>query len=353
MDRLFHLRETLPVNIEENEKYPHVEFVLLDYNSRDGLEDWVRSTMAHHIGSGRLKYYRTYDPQTFALSHSKNMALRLGTGEIRCLLDADNYAGPGYAAWINEVFDFYGPSAVVTTLRENAVPYGDQGGKLAFHKDAIYTVNGFDESLVGYGIEDVDLVNRMQKSGKKRIFINDDVYLKFIAHSNAHRVKNHAISRNLAELFFQITSNMNKRNRVLYAMKDNSFLDITYEHDSSLKSLVFFSHGGWVIKNSLKGNYEREGNDIHLTYVDGTRMDYRMDATGAMRTIAANDKTLWKRIPEDEKMYIQMQLAYSECMNRAKYVENDQKNYNSVNPDGWGRGRVFRNFDTATPIDLD
>ncbi|KKL80749.1 hypothetical protein LCGC14_2001600, partial [marine sediment metagenome] len=41
MGRLYNLKETLPKNIEANGEYPNVEFVILDYNSSDGLGDWV------------------------------------------------------------------------------------------------------------------------------------------------------------------------------------------------------------------------------------------------------------------------------------------------------------------------
>ena len=41
MNRLYHIRETLPRNVRDNKDYPYVEFVLLDYGSDDGLEDWV------------------------------------------------------------------------------------------------------------------------------------------------------------------------------------------------------------------------------------------------------------------------------------------------------------------------
>jgi hypothetical protein len=41
MDRLSHLKKLYAKNIENNRDYPNVEFVLLDYNSSDELEEWV------------------------------------------------------------------------------------------------------------------------------------------------------------------------------------------------------------------------------------------------------------------------------------------------------------------------
>ena len=45
MNRLSHLQETLPKNIHDNYLLGDVEFVLLDYNSSDGLESWVKNDM--------------------------------------------------------------------------------------------------------------------------------------------------------------------------------------------------------------------------------------------------------------------------------------------------------------------
>ena len=41
MNRLKHLQETLEKNILDNFLVDEVEFVVLDYNSQDGLEEWI------------------------------------------------------------------------------------------------------------------------------------------------------------------------------------------------------------------------------------------------------------------------------------------------------------------------
>ena len=66
MGRLHDLKQTLPKNIEDNRDYPNVEFVILDYNSDDGLEDWMRRNMMEHIESGLVSYYHTTEPEYFA-----------------------------------------------------------------------------------------------------------------------------------------------------------------------------------------------------------------------------------------------------------------------------------------------
>ena len=46
-ERLRHLKQTLPKNIKDNSNYPFIEFVILDYNSQDGLGDWMIKFMCN------------------------------------------------------------------------------------------------------------------------------------------------------------------------------------------------------------------------------------------------------------------------------------------------------------------
>ena len=52
MGRLHHLAQTLPKNINWNVDYPNLEFILLDYNSSDGLAEWINKYMIKLLKSG-------------------------------------------------------------------------------------------------------------------------------------------------------------------------------------------------------------------------------------------------------------------------------------------------------------
>ena len=52
MNRLKHLQETLEKNILDNFLVDEVEFVVLDYNSQDGLEEWIAQSMMKYIEMG-------------------------------------------------------------------------------------------------------------------------------------------------------------------------------------------------------------------------------------------------------------------------------------------------------------
>ena len=54
MGRLKHVKRTLPKNIEENKDYDNCEFVILDYNSPDGLANWIVDNFKEHLAEARV-----------------------------------------------------------------------------------------------------------------------------------------------------------------------------------------------------------------------------------------------------------------------------------------------------------
>lgn len=351
MNRLAHLRETLPMNIAQNKDHKNVEFVVLDYNSGDGMEDWVKSNMQEHIQSGVLKYFKNYEPKYFNLSHSKNMAMRLGSGNILCLVDADNFAGHNYAGWISSVYEAQGSNTIITTLRRDKILYRDQGGKLCFNRDLFYEVKGFDESLTGYGIDDVDLVRRVEKAGGNRYFIEDEKFLQFIGHSTEERLRNYPIYHKLDKMYLLVTENMQQQNVILFLFKDKTFYEVTFDFNEHLKNNLVESYQGWTIgEHGLRsGVFSYTDNKLILTFEghEVRELDNRDPLT--LFSHQGGAPAAWTKILRNDGYYLEFIMAYGECMNRKKYKKNEAGEKN-VNDNGWGKGTVYLNFDMNNPI---
>lgn len=191
MNRLHQLKETLIKNIIDNANYKQLEFVVLNYNSEDGMDEWVRQELAPYIASGRVNYYYTREPHCFSHSHSKNVMFKLATGDIVCNVNADHFIGVDYAEYINEVFKKNALSVLTTvdyfnTDKNYTVP-SDVFGKVCVRKSDFLQVSGFDEQMTGYGFEDWDFINRLELLGLKRILIRDQSFLNFIRHDKEER----------------------------------------------------------------------------------------------------------------------------------------------------------------------
>jgi len=170
MDRLHDLKETLPKNIEDNKYYPNLEFVILDYNSTDGLEQWIKSDMMDHIETGRLVYYRTQEPEYFEMGHSRNVAFRLALGNIVNNVDADNFVNKDFADMLNSMAEVCPQKAVFCK--------GKRGmhGRIGFYKNEFLSLGGYDEDLVGYGFDDHSLVYRAMGSDFKMMWWGGKYY---------------------------------------------------------------------------------------------------------------------------------------------------------------------------------
>lgn len=354
MNRLFHIRETLPQNIESALQNPNVEFVLLDYNSTDGLENWVRTQMAPYIENGILKYAKTNEPKYFDRSHSRNLAINIASGSIIALVDADNYLGDGYIDWIEEVFDKHGSSAIITTIAEEGFLYSDQGGKCAFYKEKFHQARGFDEMMFGYGFEDVDLINRLALQGGKRIIIDNSNYLKFISHSYFERISNEYLIRNISNVYTLQPSGIDKTVLVIYLMVDGSFIQITFTHDPSIVNDVLLSYWGYQVQEELilRGVYFWEEDNLSLNYNSGQKLYYK-HSNVRRELVDPILNLVWTRLEENTNQYIDGMMIFSECWNRFRFKVNQKQPY-LVNTDTWGKGKAFLNFsDQLTIISSD
>lgn len=175
-NRLEHLKQTLPQNIENHKDDANVEFVLLDYSSDDGLGDWIKSTMTAHIASGRLVYFRANGYANFQMSHSKNCAARLSRGAVVCNMDSDHQTGKNFAGWLRR--------AVKDGRWAGTEHFTDDfGGRQAFRRSDFYKLGGFDEQMIGWGSDDYDIARRAKILGLKCVEI-PAIYKYSLPHSN-------------------------------------------------------------------------------------------------------------------------------------------------------------------------
>lgn len=159
MNRLHDLCRTLPANLSVS--YPRVEFVLLDYNSTDGLHEWIST-----VRSDRLRYHRTDRPKFYVPCHSKNAAARLAENDIVINLDADNLVSDGFLEGVNACFP---PGVKVVAVPDRFLRVPDRimlKGRVAMRKGDFLSLGGYDEDMdVGWGGDDMDLVFRAVLSG--------------------------------------------------------------------------------------------------------------------------------------------------------------------------------------------
>lgn len=182
--RLHHLRQTLEMSLIANKQIKGVEFILLNYDSPDELDSWVRSSLAKWLNCGMLKYYAIENQPFYISAHAKNIAHRCATADIICNLDSDNFATAEFSSFVVDFFSKHEKKF----LHSPEVGTGT-GGRLALRKGDFEALGGYNEDFVfGWGYEERDLIHRAKLSGLQEVFIPcTEQYLKAVQHSSEER----------------------------------------------------------------------------------------------------------------------------------------------------------------------
>ena len=248
MNRLYHLKETLIKNIEDNISYEKLEFILLDYNSTDGLEDWVKSNMKDYIEKDILKYYKTSEPNSFHRSHSRNVAMKLGSGDIICNLDADNFLGKDFAFYVNFNFSFNEDIFLTSGIKNGSY------GKVCVKKEHFIKIRGYDERMSGWGYEDDDLYFRINLLGIKQVNYFEKEFTEFIDHPLEDSFKNDENISNITNILINRVS-QNKTD-LIFLLSEGKFkyVSVSRQNDLNFEELKLekpIEQGKYQLLNSL------------------------------------------------------------------------------------------------------
>jgi hypothetical protein len=200
--RAQHIKQTLPRNLADN---PSAKFILLNFNSPDDLVPYLQSAHARDIESGRLVVYSLMESGPFQMARAKNLAHRCAMREgadILCNVDADNATGPGFAEYLQCMFDqarydrdmFACPNIF---LWARVIPgQGKRGvsGRIAMTSRAFLLAGGYDERYADWGPDDKDMTARLERLGLLPVEI-EDCYLDAIRHKDKLRFREYPHAR--------------------------------------------------------------------------------------------------------------------------------------------------------------
>jgi predicted glycosyltransferase involved in capsule biosynthesis len=189
MDRLIHLQEAYLQSIKNTDSYENREFILLNYNSKDLLDEWVKEKLNIFIENKLVKYYKTNEPENFIASHAKNIACKLATGDLIVNLDADNILVDNYCE--NLIKLFKENNIIVASRSRDRNGTSGSCGMIICKKEHFYSVNGYDENIyIGWGMDDTNFQFRCRMKNDLKLVYLDNNYNYCIPHSNEMRTKN-------------------------------------------------------------------------------------------------------------------------------------------------------------------
>ena len=189
-NRMWQIKQTLPQNLKDNSSMKgQVNFVLVDFGSTDGLEEWIVENFEQEIDEGYLKYYYTEELQDWHASIAKNTAHILSDSDILVNLDCDNYTGKDGGKFVLDNMVKHGIYNAV--LHQFSNEYGDGSyGRIALSKRLFMSIGGYDESFEPVGYQDRDLLIRLMIAGSDLFHLGDRKYNQAIANSKEECIEN-------------------------------------------------------------------------------------------------------------------------------------------------------------------
>jgi hypothetical protein len=198
--RLWQLALTIQDNLKNLKQ--DEELILIDYNSPDDTMIYILGTKIFnkYIRQGQLKFAHIFDIDEYNCPKSKNIAHRLGDGEILVNLDADNFL-LGMREKIDNTFN-----KNINSVLHMETRMGDGSfGRIALSKENFYKIGGYDENLLPHSHQDSDLINRGKGFGLEYVF--DPLYTYTIANNM------HAKNKYLKESWFEMREKNKKKSQ--------------------------------------------------------------------------------------------------------------------------------------------
>lgn len=348
MNRLRHLQKTLERNILDNFFVNEVEFVVLDYNSQDGLEEWIAQSLMQYIEIGILVYYRTTEPVYYQRSHSRNMAFRLAKGNVVCNLDADNYLGRGFAKFILK--EFYSQKHIFYTSN---LYNRDVFGRVCLEKEEFIAARGYDEIFVGYGLEDIEFFNRLSCRGLVRKIFNQKEFYGALPHTDRERIVQEPLLKHLQSVYLDYINPYSTRVLMLNkgqhfgmgVIQNNIAMNYNQLDGSDILRLCMKDKFRLVIKGEWKEGIWSEVEDGILLNWKGKKMLFRR----GLHSLLYSHHQYYR--VKNVDLIVMITMGVTEALNYLE-MEKVSNNCRLVNPSGFGQGFVLCNFDYTHKISL-
>jgi len=194
MNRIEFLKQTIYTNLEIikffNEKYIDIhqfELSLCNYDSNDGLDEYVKNNLQEYIDNKLLVYTKSDNHEYFNPGHAKNIAHRYSNGDLLVNVDADNILT---FKFIEFLLGLFRNNKNIITSGHVIEGDGSSYGRIALTRNNFYKLGGYNENFKTYSYEDDDILERGVEFLKLSLIRFPYDTLKYITHDNSKRVEN-------------------------------------------------------------------------------------------------------------------------------------------------------------------
>ncbi len=222
-NRLHQISKTLPQNLKDNQN-KDIEFILVDFSSKDGLKEFVLNNFDKYLESKQLRYYYTDKLVHWHASIAKNTAHMLANGKYVVNLDCDNYIGKNGGDYLLDVFKKNGDDIVITQTQN---VYGSgTAGRISLTKNNFIKLGGYNEYFYPMGYQDPDLYYRAIEYGLKPVHKNFNNNAIINTKDEAVKYTGYKIKYRKMYTINKLISQLNIKNNDLVANKCKNYIGL-------------------------------------------------------------------------------------------------------------------------------
>ena len=146
-NRLYQFSKTFPKNIETLKNSRDIEWIIVDCESSDGLDQYLKEYLIQY---DFLKYYRTINyNEDYSIPVAKNFAARLSSGDYLFNLDTDNF--------LDNIIDEIRSTDKGVHCSEYLK---GTHGRIGMSREVFVKLGGYDENFYPAGVHDNDIMLR-------------------------------------------------------------------------------------------------------------------------------------------------------------------------------------------------
>lgn len=153
--RTHYLKEVLPLSIEAANMSPPIEFVIVNYDSPDDLDEYIKTVPDMLKNGNYLTYVKVEDKPNFHMAHARNVAIKSSTGDYVIISGTEIGFKPEFFPYIREKLN-----TGLTYLNP-----ARWGALIVCERNLAIEMGGFDERFEMYGPEDKDFCARVYRRG--------------------------------------------------------------------------------------------------------------------------------------------------------------------------------------------
>lgn len=192
MNRTYNLKKTLPDIVKAANASPPVEIVIVNYNSKDDLDEYITDSQKNMtLAKGNFWNYRKLTTRNYYNSaHARNLCVITSKGDYIIQLSTEALLRNDFVTHIRHLLETEKPVWACENSNSFSLYNAHLGRFIVCQRKEFIKAGGYDERFEFYAPEDKDICHRLHRRGGKFVLFPSELAGEIYT-PNEEKVKNY------------------------------------------------------------------------------------------------------------------------------------------------------------------